>query len=1240
MIIVVNISIYKIYAQAPEIWKRYTGEIADPNIPVLPDYSYAGYLRGEQAIPAGFNYQVFDVTDPVYGAIPDDENSDQVAIQAAIDAAEANGSGIVYFPSGEYLVNTDPNDTSPITINSSNVILKGSGSIPGGTIINMKNYMRLPSGVSTWNNSPMFVFKPINTPTIESTEITNNSQRGDNFVYVDNPDLFLNQKYCRLVMNANTDANTTYLDGKTPRSVWTSIINNGVALQEIHEIESIDITNKKVYFKDPVIDNINASNNWKAQTFTLLEHCGFEDIHFKANFTDAFVHHKDYIHDYGWKAVKMSSVAHSWVRRSRFTNVSNSVKITASSYASSLLNNLVDGNGGHALSIVDGGSTRILQGLIWDNTSPGQWHGADMSGKTCGSVVWRIEAPKKYGMDLHGSMPRTNLIDLYTMAWVSGAGGSYVNLPNHLTGLTMWNVKRTGTSSTTVNLWNDCGSNYCGLAIVNPIIVGYHGNASTTFNQAHVKYEESNGTKVNIESLYEAQLEYRLGAKPAWVDTVLDEWNILIDDWYATNTLEYQPRGDAHVRSGTYGDTNYGGSNNLEVKHDGGSYERRVFLSFDLSGLQNVSSAKLRLTPNTYGNTDYNVKYVSDDTWDESTINWNNKPNATTLLDTQPGGSGPIEWDITNQVQSEINGDGILSLELTGVSLGVYGNFYSKEYGDKASRPTLIVDLADDEIGAMEDAYVRSGSHANNTYNNTNLEVKNDVEGYARQTYLKFDLSSIDRKIISAKLQLVPKLGTDPDNGVIHDVKFVSNDNWSETSITWNNKPSASTLLDSQTVQKTGTAISWDVTVQAESERLGDGYLSIQLSSNSNTYINYGSRESGGNKPKLILKFASANVDAPTLEVVQPTHTEATGSIQVISAIENLSFSLNGVTFDNTTGFFENLESGNYTVYAKNADGQVSLGSNAVINPQPVAPSVLISLPSDNESFYAPAKITIIAEASDADGTVTKVEFFNGNTKIGEDLTAPYSLEWENVQAGNYTITAKATDNDGASTISEVVHIIVECPEVQLIIPNVYAMDPSVDLKNTLYIGYGPSSLTLTALVLDNQNFSYSWNTGDQTTSIEVSEAGTYTVTVTYGGGCQASASINISVLDVSCGNSTDKVQLCHNGKIICVASSAVQSHLDHGDRLGSCLSDETNDSEVASAVVYPNPLQDYLYVSASELVANAKISLYNFYGNRINEVAFTTVPQKMYVGDLIMGTYFIVIQNGNQISQYTVIKK
>ena len=49
---------------------------------------------------------------------------------------------------------------------------------------------------------------------------------------------------------------------------------------------------------------------------------------------------------------------------------------------------------------------------------------------------------------------------------------------------------------------------------------------------------------------------------------------------------------------------------------------------------------------------------------------------------------------------------------------------------------------------------------------------------------------------------------------------------------------------------------------------------------------------------------------------------------------------------------------------------------------------------------------------------MARVEFFNGAVKVGEDTTAPYSFTWGGVAAGTYTLTARATDDLGASTTS------------------------------------------------------------------------------------------------------------------------------------------------------------------------------------------------------------------------------
>ena len=86
-----------------------------------------------------------------------------------------------------------------------------------------------------------------------------------------------------------------------------------------------------------------------------------------------------------------------------------------------------------------------------------------------------------------------------------------------------------------------------------------------------------------------------------------------------------------------------------------------------------------------------------------------------------------------------------------------------------------------------------------------------------------------------------------------------------------------------------------------------------------------------------------------------------------------------------------------------------------------------MSLTSPSPGTYtAPAKLSLRATASDPDGSVIRVEFFNGATKLSEDTTAPYTGQWNVGAAGTYTLTARATDNSGASTNSSPVTITVK----------------------------------------------------------------------------------------------------------------------------------------------------------------------------------------------------------------------
>jgi hypothetical protein len=86
-------------------------------------------------------------------------------------------------------------------------------------------------------------------------------------------------------------------------------------------------------------------------------------------------------------------------------------------------------------------------------------------------------------------------------------------------------------------------------------------------------------------------------------------------------------------------------------------------------------------------------------------------------------------------------------------------------------------------------------------------------------------------------------------------------------------------------------------------------------------------------------------------------------------------------------------------------------------------PTVFIDSPASGQTFPSPASILINANAMDSDGRIAKVEFYNGSLKLGEDVSFPYSLTWDNVAAGSYAISAKAIDDQNASTYSATVNV-------------------------------------------------------------------------------------------------------------------------------------------------------------------------------------------------------------------------
>jgi RHS repeat-associated protein len=92
-----------------------------------------------------------------------------------------------------------------------------------------------------------------------------------------------------------------------------------------------------------------------------------------------------------------------------------------------------------------------------------------------------------------------------------------------------------------------------------------------------------------------------------------------------------------------------------------------------------------------------------------------------------------------------------------------------------------------------------------------------------------------------------------------------------------------------------------------------------------------------------------------------------------------------------------------------------------------VIPAVTILSPADSASYAAPATIHLTANAS---ALVSSVQYYNGTTLIGETSFSPFSVQWQNVPVGSYSIVANGVGPGGPWT-SAPINITVTGASVQ-----------------------------------------------------------------------------------------------------------------------------------------------------------------------------------------------------------------
>jgi hypothetical protein len=99
----------------------------------------------------------------------------------------------------------------------------------------------------------------------------------------------------------------------------------------------------------------------------------------------------------------------------------------------------------------------------------------------------------------------------------------------------------------------------------------------------------------------------------------------------------------------------------------------------------------------------------------------------------------------------------------------------------------------------------------------------------------------------------------------------------------------------------------------------------------------------------------------------------------------------------------------------------VSKRVNVDVLPPNHLPAVSLISPANGSAYRVGEAILLEAEASDPEGMVVKVVFYDGAAVIGEVTTLPYRLEWRGAAAGVHAVRAEAVDNDGGIGASSVV---------------------------------------------------------------------------------------------------------------------------------------------------------------------------------------------------------------------------
>jgi hypothetical protein len=491
-------------AAVTPIYSAYLADTQAGREPVLPDYSYAGFERGEKPIPV-VSGPIFDVT--TFGADRKGEAPAYEAIQRAIDACEAAGGGVVWFPKGVYQVN--PKSSGAVAprlrIQKSGVVLRGEGSGADGSVLYMEEEIQPENPKNMWSGRPALLVAPAEwTRPVKVGEVVGAVAMNQRRIPVKAGHSIKPGDRVRLtnkVSGGDLDALSQRVAPRTWLPEWT----RGISIQEQHEIESVGLGH--VVLKEALLTPIKADQQWTLNQARYIHHIGIENLRFRGNWKERFIHHKDWRGDSAWKGFTFVNIENSWALNCVFEDMNWPIQIVSSRQCTTQ-NLTFTGSPGH-FGIQCTGTTNILNLNIRDEAN--HWHGPSLQNGSSGTVYHRCFWRRDGSFDSHAGGSYANLFECGAGGLtLKGCGGAIPAYPHHLHAFVVWNHLQTANYSAPVDFWSENPVGYS-ATFAQTILVGITGAA---LDYRHAFLIEGLGHEVGPHSLWLAQLKLRLGSIP------------------------------------------------------------------------------------------------------------------------------------------------------------------------------------------------------------------------------------------------------------------------------------------------------------------------------------------------------------------------------------------------------------------------------------------------------------------------------------------------------------------------------------------------------------------------------------------------------------------------------------------------------------------------------------------------------------------------------------------------------